>query len=118
MIRFPASSIALHHRSTFVSSNVISDGAPSRMRMVRRISFGMTTRPSHQCGGQFRLLSFLVSPFAYIFACMDIVCKIRGIFLIYLSMILLLGFIWLIWCANSWICYKKFWIGVRGEPFP
>ena len=40
---FDRSSMAkqnLSHRA-----NVICDGSPSRMRMVRRISFGMTTRP-------------------------------------------------------------------------
>jgi hypothetical protein len=32
-------------QNLFHRSNVISDGSPSRMRMVRRISLGITTRP-------------------------------------------------------------------------
>ena len=41
--RFARSSIPAQNRSH--GSNVISDGSPSRIRMVRRISLGITTRP-------------------------------------------------------------------------
>ena len=41
--RLAKSSIAAQNRSH--RANVICDGSPSRMRMVRRISLGMTTRP-------------------------------------------------------------------------
>ena len=40
---FTRSSIAKQNLSH--GANVICDGSPSRMRMVRRISLGMTTRP-------------------------------------------------------------------------
>ena len=42
-VRFARSSIPKQNRSHCV--NVVNDGSPSRMRMVRRISLGMTTRP-------------------------------------------------------------------------
>ena len=41
--RLAKSSIAAQNLSH--GANVISNGSPSRMRMVRRISLGMTTRP-------------------------------------------------------------------------
>lgn len=42
-IRLPNSSIPPQNRCH--CANVICDGSPSRIRMVRRISLGMTTRP-------------------------------------------------------------------------
>lgn len=41
--RSPSPIIAMQNLS--ISVNVINDGSPSRIRMVRRISLGMTTRP-------------------------------------------------------------------------
>ena len=39
-------SICIIARQNFShGDNVVSDGSPSRIRMVRRISFGMTTLP-------------------------------------------------------------------------
>lgn len=42
-IRLSKSNIPKQYRSHHV--NDISDGSPSRIRIVRRISFGITTRP-------------------------------------------------------------------------
>ena len=37
--------------------NVVCNGSPSRIRMVRRISLGITTRPGHRCAARSQLLS-------------------------------------------------------------
>lgn len=34
---------------------------------------------------------------------------LRGLFLIYLPLTVLLGFVWFIWDANSWFCYNELW---------
>ena len=85
--RFAKSSIAKQNRSHRV--NVVCDGSPSRIRMVRRISLGITTLP--------RSSIRLTMPVAFIFnillcfwifSCGYIVCKrsqiMRGWFWQYL----------------------------------
>ena len=65
-------------KSAFV--NVICNGSPSRMRMTRRISFGMTTLP--------RSSILLTIPVAFVFKipftlqiCTVSICKARGFIL-------------------------------------
>ena len=59
---FDRSSMAkqnLSHRA-----NVICDGSPSRIRMVRRISFGMTTRPRSSIRRTIPVAFIYISPLA------------------------------------------------------
>jgi len=70
--RYPRLSLYVSHPTRFSSSiipkqnrshhsNVISDGSPSRMRMVRRISWGITPGPDRRCGARSQLLSWFSS---------------------------------------------------------
>jgi len=71
--------LCIAQRNPSIGVNVVSKGSPSRMRMVRRISLGITTRP--------RLSMRRTIPVAFIYesllvlSCLVIVCKERRIIL-------------------------------------